>query len=114
MSMLSSTLVASVAACLLGVTAAAAQGSPSPSQAAPNSETDAPEQAAPATLIPADSEPLENSTSPTTVNATVTVDPNGDRHILIASPPVPDTAENRAKYGSPLSNAGRRTQPAGN
>ena len=116
MSMLPSTLVASVAACLLGVTAAAAQGSPSPSQASPNSGTGAPEQAPPATLVPADSELPENSTAPgaATVNATVTVDANGNRHILIASPPVPDTAENRAKYGSPLSNAGRRTQPAGN
>jgi hypothetical protein len=27
---------------------------------------------------------------------------------------VPDTKENRAKYGQPLSNAGRRTRAAGN
>ncbi len=28
--------------------------------------------------------------------------------------PVPDTAENRAKYGQPMSRAGKRTAPAGN
>ena len=28
--------------------------------------------------------------------------------------PVPDTAENRAKYGSPMSNAGKRTAAKGN
>ena len=33
---------------------------------------------------------------------------------LIASPPVPDTPENRAKYGGPMSHAGRHTKPAGN
>jgi hypothetical protein len=38
----------------------------------------------------------------TTVNATVT---NG---------PIPDTPANRAKYGAPMSHAGRKTAPAGN
>jgi hypothetical protein len=33
---------------------------------------------------------------------------------LVTNGPVPDTPENRAKYGSPMSNAGKRTQPAGN
>lgn len=112
MSILPASLVASVAACLLGVTAAAA-GSPSPYQASSSSGPAAPEQGSSA---PAGSETPENSTAPgaATLNATVTVDPNGDRHILVASPPVPDTPENRAKYGGPLSNAGRRTQPADN
>jgi hypothetical protein len=32
----------------------------------------------------------------------------------VTNGPVPDTAENRAKYGSPMSNAGKRTAPAGN
>jgi hypothetical protein len=48
------------------------------------------------------------------LNATVTVDASGVRHILVSNPPVPDTPENRTKYGHPLSNAGRRTQAAGN
>jgi UrcA family protein len=33
---------------------------------------------------------------------------------LSASPPVPDTRANRARYGGPMSHAGRRTAPAGN
>jgi hypothetical protein len=33
---------------------------------------------------------------------------------LVASAPVPDTPENRARYGQPLSNAGRMTAPRGN
>jgi hypothetical protein len=33
---------------------------------------------------------------------------------LITNGPVPDTPENRAKYGKPMSNAGRHTAPAGN
>jgi len=32
----------------------------------------------------------------------------------ITNGPVPDTAENRARYGGPMSNAGKRTKPAGN
>ena len=35
-------------------------------------------------------------------------------HKLISNPPVPDTPANRAKYGQPLSDTGRHTQPAGN
>jgi hypothetical protein len=33
---------------------------------------------------------------------------------IIASRPVPDTPANRARYGGPMSNAGRMTRPAGN
>ncbi len=33
---------------------------------------------------------------------------------LVSSGPVPDTRANRAKYGQPMSNAGRMTKPAGN
>jgi len=32
----------------------------------------------------------------------------------VTNGPVPDTAENRAKYGQPMSRAGKRTAPAGN
>jgi hypothetical protein len=32
----------------------------------------------------------------------------------VASAPVPDTAENRSRYGAPLSRAGKMTQAAGN
>lgn len=33
---------------------------------------------------------------------------------VVSNGPVPDTPANRAKYGQPLSHAGRLTQPAGN
>lgn len=33
---------------------------------------------------------------------------------LITNGPVPDTPENRARFGAPMSNAGKRTAPAGN
>jgi hypothetical protein len=33
---------------------------------------------------------------------------------MVTNGPVPDTPANRAKYGKPMSNAGRHTKPAGN
>ena len=66
-----------------------AQGAPAPVYVAPSAETYA--ESASAT-VPA----------PTYTITTVT---NG---------PVPDTAENRARFGGPISNGGRRTAPAGN
>ena len=33
---------------------------------------------------------------------------------VVTNGPVPDTPENRARYGQPLSRAGKRTAPAGN
>ncbi len=33
---------------------------------------------------------------------------------VVTNGPVPDTKENRAKYGQPDSNAGKRSKPAGN
>lgn len=32
----------------------------------------------------------------------------------ISNQPIPDTAQNRAKYGGPMSNSGRKTAPRGN
>ena len=37
----------------------------------------------------------------------------GDANV-VSNGPVPDTRENRAKYGRPMSQAGRHTQAAGN
>ncbi len=33
---------------------------------------------------------------------------------VVTNGPVPDTAENRARYGQPMSHTGKRTKPAGN
>jgi hypothetical protein len=49
------------------------------------------------------------ATSATTSGADVSVTTT-----LVTNGPVPDTAENRAKYGQPMSRAGKRTAAAGN
>lgn len=46
-----------------------------------------------------------SATEPATATLTIETVTNG---------PIPDTAENRARYGQPLSNAGKHTAPAGN
>jgi len=100
-------LAACVAACLAaGV--AAAQPTPASPPEANHSAATPPDEAnsqAPANAAP---------TASVGVNTSVTVDADGARHSLISNAPVRDTLENRAKYGAPLSNAGRHTQPAGN
>ena len=55
-------------------------------------------------------------TAPVVTDTGVTTSPTGAivTHKLVSSQPVPDTPNNRAKYGRPLSNTGRHTQPAGN
>jgi len=69
-----------------------------------------PAQPAPA-AAPAASTGVAASTSVTTADpasgATVTV-------TTLTNGPVPDTKENRAKYGQPMSNAGKRTPAKGN
>lgn len=67
-----------------------AEAAPAPSYVAPTAETYSSDASA---TVPAE---------PTYTMTTVT---NG---------PVPDTAENRARFGGPMSNGGRKTAPAGN
>jgi hypothetical protein len=107
---------ASVATCLfVGVAAAQPTSAPStPPAPAPAAAPPAPQdQSAPAAADRA-TQASANTTKPANATVAVTVDANGLRHLVISSPPVPDTPENRAKYGQPLSNAGRQTKPAGN
>ena len=59
--------------------------------------------AAGAAVVPASSSALGDSA---TLKA-------GDAGV-VSNGPVPDTSENRAKYGKPDSSAGKHTQPAGN
>lgn len=51
---------------------------------------------------------LDTSLSTTTVSMPASVTTT-----LVANAPIPDTAENRAKYGQPMSNAGKRTAARG-
>jgi hypothetical protein len=110
-------LAASVAACLFGGVAVA-QNTPAASpatSAAPDAAQNQP-VTAPAAPAAADAATQASAITVEPANAlvTVTTDADGVRHMLITSPPVPDTPENRARYGRPLSNAGERTQAAGN
>ena len=56
------------------------------------------------------------ATSATTmgVPASMTGAPGTVSTQVVTNGPVPDTPENRARYGQPLSRAGRATTPAGN
>jgi hypothetical protein len=63
--------------------------------------------------------PMAPAATGTATNASgvindTTVAPNGDSNTLVTNGPIPDTPANRAKYGRPMSNAGKRTAPAGN
>jgi hypothetical protein len=118
MTMTAYALAACVAACLAGGVAAAQPASPPASGHATATAPEAtPSSAQTETGPPADAigDALEKAMAATSkgVDTVVTVDANGGRHLLISNAPVPDTPENRARYGQPLSNGGRRTQPAG-
>jgi hypothetical protein len=105
-------LAATVAACLpCGVAAAQPISAPASASAAapPASQV----QSAPAAYDRA-TPASATTTEPTTAVVTMTSDANGERHLIVSSPPVPDTPESRAKYGRPLSAAGRDTPPTGN
>ena len=97
----------------VGFTAGAAQAqSQAPAAPAPSSTAlaqaspaaaDAQAASAPAPVLPASSSLLGD---PAALKA-------GEPGV-VSNGPVPDTAENRAKYGSPDSATGRRTKTAGN
>jgi hypothetical protein len=55
--------------------------------------------------------------TPSSANVAATVDDSTSPSVtteVIASAPVPDTPENRARFGQPLSRAGKMTAPRGN
>ena len=54
------------------------------------------------------------STSSTATAATTAGAPASFTTAMVTNGPVPDTAENRAKYGQPMSRAGKRTAAKGN
>jgi hypothetical protein len=107
---------ASVAACLVGglATAQPAQPAQQPASGATTPATQ--DQTTPAAPAASDaaSQASATTTQPASANVAVTVDANGARHLVISSPPVPDTPDNRAKYGGPMSNGGQKTGAAGN
>jgi hypothetical protein len=79
----------------------AAAPAPAP---APAAGADVTAPAPDATVAPAAGAPTERTPAASVSGGTE----------VISNGPVPDTPENRAKYGKPMSNAGRMTKPAGN
>jgi hypothetical protein len=88
--------------------------------AAPTSDTD---QAQQATAKAEQSTTADNSVPASAVtpsanvaSSTTTIDADGATVTtqLITNGPVPDTPQNRARYGQPLSHAGKATAPKGN
>ncbi len=69
---------------------------------------------------PAASATTSTTAAPTgtaTSTSVTTVDPSSGASVtntLTTNGPVADTPENRAKYGQPMSHAGKRTPPKGN
>lgn len=93
-------LVATGVGAMAGAASAQAVAQAEPSQAAPDATAAAPAGPAATTAVP--DQVQTPAPAATVVAATVT---NG---------PIPDTPANRAKYGGPMSHAGKKTQPAGN
>ena len=59
----------------------------------------------------------DGATTSTTTTATAATSSGQNASVtttLMTNGPVPDTPENRAKYGQPMSNAGKRTAAKGN
>jgi hypothetical protein len=114
-------LLAATASALLLAGAAAAQPSTAPADVSP-----APDAAAPSASVNPPAPPSDTAPAPASgYNANPTASGSGQftgdlaqakagDPGITSNGPVPDTKENRAKYGKPDSNAGKRTRAAGN
>jgi hypothetical protein len=117
MSISKSMILAAAAALAFGGAAAAQTASTTadqPTQAQPAQQAAAPASATigdPAAAPGSATNPIPQS-SPTPVDQAAQLKA-GDSSV-VSNGPVPDTRANRAKYGQPMSNAGKRTRPAGN
>ncbi len=95
-------------------------GTPPPQSpmATPNSMGATPATTDPSNYPPApvttDTTMTAPSTDTTTLPTRMYTTSSGVNVQVISNGPVPDTPENRAKYGQPLSHAGKKTAPAGN
>jgi hypothetical protein len=97
--------LAAAAACLIGGVAVA-QPAPSDNAQPPANPPATSDQTPPPAQPAATAQPPSQTTEAPTGAAANTS--------ATAGAPVPDTPANRAKYGQPLSRAGKRTKPAGN
>jgi hypothetical protein len=95
-------LITALAAGLAGPLAAHAQQVNPPAPATPPATPQTDLAPPPAAAFPA-----TQAATP----ASATTDASGAQ--VVSNGPIPDTPANRAKYGKPMSHAGRHTQPAG-
>jgi hypothetical protein len=92
----------------------------SPDMAAPPAAnpTDMPSAPAvndPSMAAPSMATPAPATETPYTAATTTTMASNTGVNVqTVTNGPVPDTPENRAKYGQPMSHAGKRSAPVGN
>lgn len=118
MSLIRYALVAAAASMLAGAAVAQATSSGStdnmPSASGPQTGTDQMNAPAEQNPPPAAADTSGPPTAQTAVGTETSAVVNGQSVQVVSSQPVPDTPENRAKYGQPLSRAGKRTKPIGN
>ena len=97
----------------LAAAGAQAQATSAPPQTdtsvAPSGQSAAPSTAPAEGVTSADT----SGAAPTIVGGPIPAGASNVQYVHVASPPVPDTPENRAKYGAPMSNGGRHTKAAG-
>jgi|GraSoiStandDraft_4_1057263.scaffolds.fasta_scaffold139039_2 hypothetical protein len=110
--MLIKTLLTAVAAGSLMVGGAAFAGDYS-DHAKPTAQAPAPADAD--AQVPADEGIDVTAPTPAPSNTAATVDEAGPVTVeVVTNGPVPDTPANRARYGGPMSHAGKLTAPRGN
>jgi hypothetical protein len=100
-------LITALAAGLAGPLAAHAQQVNPPA-------TDAPPAAPAATAVAPPTDATPPAAAIPATQAAMPASATTDAAQVVSNGPVPDTPANRAKYGKPMSHAGRHTAPAGN
>ena len=114
------TLAAAAAALLVGGVAMAQPAMPAGSSPDNNANPPAQDQPTPPPATTSDpsapmsgSAPMDTATPATGAAANTSADVTSGGVQVIASQPVPDTPANRAKYGQPMSHAGKHTAAKG-
>ncbi|MGH7022762.1 MAG: hypothetical protein ACREEB_04125 [Caulobacteraceae bacterium] len=106
-----------VAALAMAVPSLSLAQTATPDQSVPAAQAATTDQYAPPAATSATSAGVNTSTGPIPADqlppGQANALANGDNQ-LVTNGPVPDTPANRAKYGGPMSNAGRHTKPIGN